>query len=60
MARRNEYRVGARHYAGAHLQVMREEIEEGMAAHWLGSGLHQLREWLKREGGMGTTAAQFL
>lgn len=52
--------MGARHYAGAHLQVMREEIEEGMAAHWLGSGLHQLREWLKREGGMGTTAAQFL
>jgi hypothetical protein len=52
--------VGARQYVGAYVLVMREEIEEGMANHWLGSGLQQLQEWFKREGGMGTTAAQFL
>ncbi|KAI3431512.1 hypothetical protein D9Q98_004562 [Chlorella vulgaris] len=55
---RSEVRVGARPYAAAYLQVTREEIEEGMEAHWLPQ--QSLMEWFKREAGLGTTAGQFL
>lgn len=50
--------MGARPYAAAYLQVTREEIEEGMEAHWLPQ--QSLMEWFKREAGLGTTAGQFL
>ena len=53
--RRAEARgVGARHYAPVYLQLRREEIDSGLAAHW--NAPTGLREWLAREGGLGTTA----
>lgn len=55
---RNEARAGARAYAAAYLLVPREEVEEGLAAHW--NCPQALAEWFRREGGMGTTAGQFL
>ena len=56
--RRSEARVGARHYAPAYLQLTREEVEEGLAAH--PNCPQSLSEWLKKEGGLGTTAGHFL
>ena len=50
--------MGSRHYAPAYLAVAREEVEEGLAAHW--NCPSPLMEWFKREGGVGTTAGQFL
>lgn len=44
-------------YAAAYLQLTREEVQEGMDAHW--NCPHALKEWFKREGGVGSTAAQF-
>lgn len=50
--------MGSRPYAAAYLLVTREEVEEGMHAHW--NCPQSLKEWFKREGGLGTTAGQFL
>lgn len=50
--------MGLRAYAPAYLLVTREEVEEGLRAHW--NCPQALSEWFRREGGLGTTAAQFL
>ena len=50
--------MGTRPVAVAYLKCPREEIEEGMQTHW--NCPHALMEWFKREGGLGTTAGQFL
>lgn len=50
--------MGSRPYAAAYLTLAREEVEEGLAAHELCP--QPLREWMKHEGGLGTTAGQFL
>lgn len=55
---RSEGRVGSRQYAPAYLLVTREEVEEGLAAHH--NCPQSLSEWLKKEGGLGTTASHFL
>lgn len=55
---RSVARVGSRPYAAAYLTLAREEVEEGLAAHELCP--QPLREWMKHEGGLGTTAGQFL
>ncbi|PRW39188.1 Origin recognition complex subunit 4 [Chlorella sorokiniana] len=55
---RSEARVGSRQYAPAYLLVTREEVEEGLAAHH--NCPQSLSEWLKKEGGLGTTAGHFL
>lgn len=49
--------MGSRPYAPAYLLVTRQEVEEGLAAHH--NCPQSLSEWLKKEGGLGTTAGQF-
>lgn len=56
--RRSEARAGSRPYAAAYLLAPREEVAEGLLAHW--NCPQALREWFRREGGLGTTAGQFL
>ncbi len=55
---RNQDRVGSRQFAAAYMLVTREEVEEGMEEHW--NCPDQLKQWLKKEAGPGTTAQQFL
>ena len=55
---RSEARVGSRHFAAAYLQVTREEVEEGLGLHSVCP--QALKEWFKREGGLGSTAGQFI
>jgi len=55
---RSEARVGSRQYAPAYLLVPRQEVEEGLGAHY--NCPQSLSEWLKKEGGLGTTAGHFL
>ncbi|KAL4422006.1 hypothetical protein ABPG77_005436 [Micractinium sp. CCAP 211/92] len=55
---RSEGRAGSRPYAAAYLLAPREEVAEGLLSHW--NCPQALREWFRREGGLGTTAGQFL
>lgn len=57
-ARRSEARAGCRAYAAAYLLATREEVEDGLGAHW--NCPHALSQWFRREDGLGTTAGQFL
>lgn len=50
--------MGARQYSPAYLLLTREEVEEGLVAH--PNCPQSLSEWLKKEGGLGTTAGHFL
>ena len=59
MACRNEARGGAaRQYAAVYLQVRPQEVEAGMLDHW--NCPHNLKAWMTRHGGTGTTAATVL
>lgn len=55
---RSEARAGCRAYAAAYLLATREEVEDGLGAHW--NCPHALSQWFRREDGLGTTAGQFL
>ena len=50
--------MGQRRYAPAYLACAREELEEGLGAHW--NAPQQLQQWLAREAGLATTAGRFL